>query len=197
MIRRPPRSTLFPYTTLFRSREPAEGATDHAHAVGVHPSRQDQDLMPKRLLILNVLLGGVGLFCVAFIVQQLVWAPPPLTGRPRPVTPPSGPAGRPPVPHAPVSAYNVIASRSLFSPTRSEAPGPGVRGGAPPPPPQPMPGPAPPPPGALPPRRPGPRSRGPPVTPLVPGRRLSPSLGNRLPLPSASEGVQPPPQPQQ
>jgi len=78
--------------------------------------------MPKRLLILNVLLGGVGLFCVAFIVQQLVWAPPPLTGRPRPVTPPSGPAGRPPVPHAPVSAYNVIASRSLFSPTRSEAP---------------------------------------------------------------------------
>src|SRR3989475_5152775 len=60
MIRRPPRSTLFPYTTLFRSREPAEGATDHAHAVGVHPSRQDQDLMPKRLLILNVLLGGVG-----------------------------------------------------------------------------------------------------------------------------------------
>src|SRR2546426_481383 len=26
--------------------------------------------MPKRLLILNVLLGGVGLFCVAFIVQR-------------------------------------------------------------------------------------------------------------------------------
>jgi len=58
--------------------------------------------MPKRLLILNVLLGGVGLFCVAFIVQQLVWAPPPLTGRPRPVTPPGGPAGaRPPVPTRP------------------------------------------------------------------------------------------------
>src|SRR3712207_7058080 len=28
MIRRPPRSTLFPYTTLFRSRE-AQGATHH------------------------------------------------------------------------------------------------------------------------------------------------------------------------
>src|SRR5258708_31528565 len=28
MIRRPPRSTLFPYTTLFRS--PVEGAVDHA-----------------------------------------------------------------------------------------------------------------------------------------------------------------------
>ena len=248
--------------------------------------------MPKRLLILNVLLGGVGLFCVAFIVQQLVWAPPPLTGRPRPVTPPGGPAGaRPPVPHAPVSAYNVIASRSLFSPTRSEAPAtattgallggtkpnlqgvvlrdtnpiayledpltkrvagyrigdtiaggrveaitadhvlisrpdgnmdvrlrdpskprpappaqpavpgqppvPGVPGVVPPTPTQPMPQVAPIPPRALSPQQPVPPFQGPPVNPLVPGRRLSPSLGNRLPLPSASEGVQPPPQPQQ
>src|SRR2546430_8251897 len=35
MIRRPPRSTLFPYTTLFRSREPRAGADDRpdvAHA---------------------------------------------------------------------------------------------------------------------------------------------------------------------
>src|SRR3712207_8230902 len=33
MIRRPPRSTLFPYTTLFRSRRPAErGRADHAAA---------------------------------------------------------------------------------------------------------------------------------------------------------------------
>src|SRR2546427_6138130 len=30
MIRRPPRSTLFPYTTLFRSR-PNDSRTDHAH----------------------------------------------------------------------------------------------------------------------------------------------------------------------
>src|SRR5436190_16844377 len=29
MIRRPPRSTLFPYTTLFRSRAPANGDGDH------------------------------------------------------------------------------------------------------------------------------------------------------------------------
>src|SRR2546422_5523516 len=28
MIRRPPRSTLFPYTTLFRSRDPLRGAGD-------------------------------------------------------------------------------------------------------------------------------------------------------------------------
>src|SRR3712207_8030371 len=32
MIRRPPRSTLFPYTTLFRSRRPGEGATRRAGA---------------------------------------------------------------------------------------------------------------------------------------------------------------------
>ena len=248
--------------------------------------------MPKRLLIVNVLLGGVGLFCLAFIVQQLVWAPPPLTGRPRPVTPPSGPAGaRPAVPHAPVSAYNVIASRSLFSPTRSEAPAtamtgaglggpkpnlqgvvlrdtnpiayledpmtkrvagyrigdtiaggrveaitadnvvisrpdgnmdvrlrdpskprpalpaqpaapgqpsmPGVPGVMPPMPIQPMPQVAPIPPRVPAPQQPVPPFQGPPVNPLVPGRRLSPSLGNRLPLPSASEGVQQPPQPQQ
>src|SRR2546430_6790663 len=29
MIRRPPRSTLFPYTTLFRSQLPVDGPQDH------------------------------------------------------------------------------------------------------------------------------------------------------------------------
>src|SRR5206468_4293158 len=81
-------------------REPAEGATRHAHAVGIHPSRhppgQDQDLVSKRLLVLNVLLVGVGLFCLAFIVQQLDWTPPPPTARPRPATPSNSPlAGAP------------------------------------------------------------------------------------------------------
>ena len=58
-------------------------------------------------------------------------------------------------------------------------------------------GPTPIPPRVLAPQQPVPPFQGPPVNPLVPGRRLSPSLGNRLPLPSASEGVQQPPQPQQ
>src|SRR2546430_16625205 len=38
MIRRPPRSTLFPYTTLFRSEEFGKGVIGvdaHAHRVGV------------------------------------------------------------------------------------------------------------------------------------------------------------------
>src|SRR3712207_7541323 len=40
MIRRPPRSTLFPYTTLFRSRLPTCAADELAEAaggVGAHP----------------------------------------------------------------------------------------------------------------------------------------------------------------
>src|SRR5438477_2401760 len=37
MIRRPPRSTLFPYTTLFRSRDAGRsGRADHAEVPG-HP----------------------------------------------------------------------------------------------------------------------------------------------------------------
>src|SRR5256885_12888713 len=36
MIRRPPRSTLFPYTTLFRSLH-AAGPERHLRAVGLHP----------------------------------------------------------------------------------------------------------------------------------------------------------------
>src|SRR3989454_7692963 len=45
MIRRPPRSTLFPYTTLFRSVEPREREREHARsvadrlAVPQHPPR--------------------------------------------------------------------------------------------------------------------------------------------------------------
>src|SRR3712207_9555061 len=36
MIRRPPRSTLFPYTTLFRSQRP--GAYADCHNLGAHPA---------------------------------------------------------------------------------------------------------------------------------------------------------------
>src|SRR3712207_7092057 len=40
MIRRPPRSTLFPYTTLFRSR----GGTGRRDARGARPGRDPLDL---------------------------------------------------------------------------------------------------------------------------------------------------------
>src|SRR2546427_4190311 len=42
MIRRPPRSTLFPYTTLFRSGEPAVGPAAFPH----RPSASDDPLAP-------------------------------------------------------------------------------------------------------------------------------------------------------
>src|SRR3712207_6930331 len=44
MIRRPPRSTLFPYTTLFRS-----GTGDHRAPGGVE-GRDDRSVLPQDLL---------------------------------------------------------------------------------------------------------------------------------------------------
>src|SRR2546421_9649260 len=43
MIRRPPRSTLFPYTTLFRSTKPSTSVTHHER----HPSRVMRDSSPN------------------------------------------------------------------------------------------------------------------------------------------------------
>src|SRR3712207_7437985 len=40
MIRRPPRSTLFPYTTLFRSREVRQGARLRRARVGADAGRR-------------------------------------------------------------------------------------------------------------------------------------------------------------
>src|SRR3712207_7463024 len=43
MIRRPPRSTLFPYTTLFRSRRRPEGQDEQQHPEGALGSDQDDE----------------------------------------------------------------------------------------------------------------------------------------------------------
>src|SRR2546426_5391644 len=43
MIRRPPRSTLFPYTTLFRSRRPGDDGRDPAGAGGLVRGRGRRD----------------------------------------------------------------------------------------------------------------------------------------------------------
>src|SRR5258708_9268272 len=51
MIRRPPRSTLFPYTTLFRSRIRASTATDHCGSSG--------EGMPGFVVGFAKLAGGV------------------------------------------------------------------------------------------------------------------------------------------
>src|SRR2546429_7176565 len=60
MIRRPPRSTLFPYTTLFRSLCPraratparapeARGTARHAHRCALEPVQPDRDRKSTRL----------------------------------------------------------------------------------------------------------------------------------------------------
>src|SRR5258707_7947884 len=77
MIRRPPRSTLFPYTTLFRSlhhREladhgielrrdavgPVAGVDQHHHVVlGAHPHRSEEhtsELQSRQYLVCRLLL---------------------------------------------------------------------------------------------------------------------------------------------
>src|SRR3712207_7029158 len=48
MIRRPPRSTLFPYTTLFRSPAVAAGPVPAATALGQHRLDRDDQALPQR-----------------------------------------------------------------------------------------------------------------------------------------------------
>jgi hypothetical protein len=86
--------------------------------------------MPNRLLVANVVLAGISLLCVGLIVKQLVSSPATLTARSRPTA--TGPAALPPTQpqHLPAQAYSMVASRNLFSPTRSETPGTGLAGGS-------------------------------------------------------------------
>src|SRR5260370_29714755 len=46
MIRRPPRSTLFPYTTLFRSRRNSSKCRHGTHHLPGAPSRREQPRRP-------------------------------------------------------------------------------------------------------------------------------------------------------
>ena len=84
--------------------------------------------MPRRLLAINVVLACVAVLCVALIVKQLATSRPPAAARGRaPVgssanPAPAGDSKLPP------QAYSVIATRNLFSPTRSETAGPGTAG---------------------------------------------------------------------
>src|SRR5258705_10262131 len=62
MIRRPPRSTLFPYTTLFRSHRPR-----HIHAPHVaHDSRSKGHLLDRKSTRLNSSHLGISyaVFCL-------------------------------------------------------------------------------------------------------------------------------------
>src|SRR6266540_4724643 len=86
--------------------------------------------MPRRLLAVNVVLAGVSLLCVGLIVKQLVGSRPAAPSRSRPpVATPAAPPSAAGSPRLPAQAYSVIATRNLFSPTRSETPGAGMAGG--------------------------------------------------------------------
>src|SRR5476651_2862351 len=61
MIRRPPRSTLFPYTTLFRSRDPRHGSPAavraSARCVGRRRSEEHtSELQSRQYLVCRLLL---------------------------------------------------------------------------------------------------------------------------------------------
>src|SRR5437667_8743314 len=68
MIRRPPRSTLFPYTTLFRSRrsQRRRQSLEPALAQGSHRSRPVDDLRDRKSTRLNSshITNSYAVFCL-------------------------------------------------------------------------------------------------------------------------------------
>src|SRR3712207_6990735 len=73
MIRRPPRSTLFPYTTLFRSRAPLgqRHVDDDGGAVGLAQQLQRQAVRVQRRVVLQLpAVGRQALLEVAGPVEQ-------------------------------------------------------------------------------------------------------------------------------
>src|SRR5256885_13397172 len=72
MIRRPPRSTLFPYTTLFRSELPARKIADHY--VGLAEADIDcDDESIMRLDVQQCRLAAKGGFTHRALVNQLLF----------------------------------------------------------------------------------------------------------------------------
>src|SRR2546430_8698450 len=98
MIRRPPRSTLFPYTTLFRSgrarpqvrglvrddREP--GDRDHGH---VRSEEHTSELQSQSNLVCRLLLEKKK---ISLTLPRIAASPPAV---PAPVEPPAAPTRRP------------------------------------------------------------------------------------------------------
>ena len=85
--------------------------------------------MPRRLLAVNVVLAGVSLLCVGLIVKELIGSRPTPSRSRAPAATPAAPPPTAESPRLPAQAYSAIATRNLFSPTRSETPGAGMAGG--------------------------------------------------------------------
>src|SRR5207249_4158292 len=99
-------------------RQPAEGAVGDADGIGLHSAaRQSKDMIPRTLAAVALL--------VLYIGRQFV-APTSLPVGGRRAAAPTASAAAIETARSPASAYNVVASRNLFSPTRTEAPSSGV-----------------------------------------------------------------------
>jgi hypothetical protein len=86
--------------------------------------------MPRRLVAANVVLAALAAVLVLYIARQFMAPMPlPVGGRRAAASGTGAPAMDGPRP--PASAYNVVAARNLFSPTRTEAPSGSVVTGAP------------------------------------------------------------------
>src|SRR5881296_1132691 len=87
--------------------------------------------MPRRLVAINVVLAAVSVLCIGLVVKQIAAGRPAVPPRGRsPIAAPAEPAPAGDSRQAP-QAYNVIATRNMFSPTRSETAGPAMAGSAP------------------------------------------------------------------
>src|SRR5258708_26511014 len=113
MIRRPPRSTLFPYTTLFRSYPAAQDDALRAAADAINGSSKP------------ILLVGNGVIRRDAAGHGAVAAPRPFTPRPRIPAPP------------PLMAKGAPHARHPNAPPAGGPPRPRARPAAPPPPPPP------------------------------------------------------------
>jgi hypothetical protein len=79
--------------------------------------------MPKKLLIINAILIAIAAGSVVFIVRQFMAPMPmPLPTRGRPASASTTAEGPPDTARLPPTAYGVVASKNLFSPSRTEAP---------------------------------------------------------------------------
>src|SRR4051794_41674546 len=82
MIRRPPRSTLFPYTTLFRSRRPARACLDAVdlHRCGHHRRAHDggrseehtSELQSPVHLVCRLLLEKKKIYDVILLLENIL-----------------------------------------------------------------------------------------------------------------------------
>ena len=80
--------------------------------------------MPRHLPLLNVLLVGVSLVFALVIARELTTSPSRMAARPQPATTAAAPAATAATTPPPADGYTIIATRNLFSPTRTEAPPP-------------------------------------------------------------------------